>query len=39
MPATITVNAGTLAADAPRSLSVASIDTLTPDQRASLVRL
>ena len=39
MPATITVDAGTLAADAPRSLSVASIETLTPDQRASLVRL
>jgi len=39
MPATISVNGGSLAADAPRSLTVAGIDTLTPEQRASLVRL
>jgi len=40
MPASITVEAASLAsADAPRSLTIASIDTLTPEQRASLVRL
>ncbi|WP_367870589.1 hypothetical protein [Luteolibacter sp. Populi] len=39
MPATITVNATTLAASAPRTLTVASIDTLTLEERASLVRL
>ena len=40
MPSTIKVDAGTsLAADAPRTLQLASIETLTPEQRASLVRL
>jgi len=39
MPPTITVEANSLAANAPRSLQIASIDTLTPGQRASLVRL
>jgi hypothetical protein len=39
MPASITVDTAAVAANAPRSLTVASIDTLTPEQRASLVRL
>lgn len=39
MPASITVDAASVAANAPRSLTVASIETLTPEQRASLVRL
>jgi hypothetical protein len=39
MPATVHVNAGAVAASAPRSLQVATIDSLTPDERASLVRL
>lgn len=39
MPASITVDANAIAGDAPRSLTLASIDTLTPEQRASLVRL
>ena len=40
MPPTITVETTTTAAaSAPRTLTVASIDTLTPEERASLVRL
>lgn len=40
MPATIKVDANSsLAGDAPRSLSIASVDTLAPAQRAKLVRL
>jgi hypothetical protein len=39
MPAEISVDAHTVASTSQRSLSIASIDTLTPEQRASLVRL
>lgn len=39
MPASITVDTNAVAANAPMSLNIASIDTLTAEQRASLVRL
>ena len=40
MPSTIKVDTNSaLASDGPRSLQLASIETLTPEQRASLVRL
>lgn len=39
MPAEISVDAASLASTSGPSLSIASIDTLTPEQRASLVRL
>ena len=39
MPAEISVDAASLASASGRSLAIAGIDTLTPEQRASLVRL
>ncbi|WP_193212728.1 hypothetical protein [Luteolibacter marinus] len=39
MPKTITVDATSLAGEGPRSLTIASIETLSPEQRATLVRL
>lgn len=40
LPASITVDAASVASTSgPRTLTIASVDTLTPEQRASLVRL